>query len=203
MQRSLVIVHAARLPAALQIPHPQGAVARCRYGPQPVGEHGQILNPALIAFAPNPMLVRIDAQFALAGWKLPDVHPAGRRADHELAGVAGRDERHRVDLLAVGERLPRFLQLEVPEMDPAVPAGRDNVIATLAADSALAGYHLLHSVRGDLLTKMGRFTEAREEVQRAITMSQNLREQELLTERLKQIEKASSLRRGGVFSKSV
>jgi RNA polymerase sigma-70 factor, ECF subfamily len=72
-------------------------------------------------------------------------------------------------------------------------AGLDalDAMATLAADSALAGYHLLHSVRGDLLTKIGRFTEAREEIQRAITMTQNLREQELLTERLKQIEKAS------------
>jgi RNA polymerase sigma factor (sigma-70 family) len=58
-------------------------------------------------------------------------------------------------------------------------------------DSALAGYHLLPSVRGDLLMKMGRFTEAREEIQRAITLTQNLREQELLTERLKQIEKAA------------
>jgi RNA polymerase sigma-70 factor, ECF subfamily len=59
------------------------------------------------------------------------------------------------------------------------------------ADPALANYHLLPSVRGDLLTKMGRFTEAREEIQRAIAMTQNLREQELLTERLKQIEKAA------------
>ncbi|HTA86192.1 MAG TPA: RNA polymerase sigma factor [Silvibacterium sp.] len=61
----------------------------------------------------------------------------------------------------------------------------------LGTDSGLAGYHLLPCVRGDLLMKMGRFTEAREEVQRAITMTQNLREQELLTERLKQIEKAA------------
>jgi RNA polymerase sigma-70 factor, ECF subfamily len=60
-----------------------------------------------------------------------------------------------------------------------------------STDSALAGYHLLPSVRGDLLMKLGRFTEAREEIQRAITMTQNLREQELLTERLKQIEKAA------------
>jgi len=72
-------------------------------------------------------------------------------------------------------------------------AGLDAVdaIATLGADSVLAGYHLLHSVRGDLLTKMGRFSEAREEIHRAITMTQNLREQELLTERLEQIEKAT------------
>jgi RNA polymerase sigma factor (sigma-70 family) len=72
-------------------------------------------------------------------------------------------------------------------------AGLDAVdaISTFGADSARAGYHLLHSVRGDLLTKMGRFTEAREEIHRAITLTQNLREQELLTARLKQIEKAS------------
>jgi predicted RNA polymerase sigma factor len=68
-------------------------------------------------------------------------------------------------------------------------AGLDalDAIATPAGDSALAGYHLFHSVRGDLLMKMGRFAEAREEIERAIVMTQNLREQELLRERLKQI----------------
>ena len=64
-------------------------------------------------------------------------------------------------------------------------------IATPAADSALAGYHLLHSVRGDLLMKLGRFPEARKEIERAIALTQNLREQELLTEKLKQIEKTA------------
>ena len=54
----------------------------------------------------------------------------------------------------------------------------------------MAGYHLLPSVRGDLLMKMGRFTEAREEIQRAIAMTQNVREQQLLIERLRKIEKA-------------
>jgi predicted RNA polymerase sigma factor len=38
--------------------------------------------------------------------------------------------------------------------------------------------------------KMGHFSEAREEIQRAIAMTKNLREQELLTEKLKQIEQA-------------
>ncbi len=71
------------------------------------------------------------------------------------------------------------------------PAAGLNALDAIAGDSALTGYHLLHSVRGDLLMKMGNFTEAREEIQRAIAMTQNLREQELLTERLKQIEKAT------------
>jgi RNA polymerase sigma factor (sigma-70 family) len=72
-------------------------------------------------------------------------------------------------------------------------AGLDalDAIATPAADSSLAGYHLLHSVRGDLLMKMGNFPEAREEIQRAIALTQNLREQELLTEKLKQMDKAA------------
>ena len=39
--------------------------------------------------------------------------------------------------------------------------------------------------------KMGRFTEAREEIQRAIAMTKNLREQELLENRLTQLEKAA------------
>jgi RNA polymerase sigma factor (sigma-70 family) len=72
-------------------------------------------------------------------------------------------------------------------------AGLDalDAAAQLAGDSALAGYHLLPSVRGDLLMKMGRFTEALEEIQRAIAMTKNLREQDLLADRLKQIEKAA------------
>jgi predicted RNA polymerase sigma factor len=73
-------------------------------------------------------------------------------------------------------------------------AGLDvlDAIAPLAGDSALAGYHLFPSVRGDLLMKMGRLSEAREEIQRAIAMTKNLREQELLANKLKQIEKAAS-----------
>ena len=55
----------------------------------------------------------------------------------------------------------------------------------------MSGYHLLHSVRGDLLIKLGRFSEAREEIERAIAMTHNLREQELLRGMLKQMDKAA------------
>jgi predicted RNA polymerase sigma factor len=60
--------------------------------------------------------------------------------------------------------------------------------ATRAGDSALAGYHLFPSVRGDLLMKLGRLSEAREEIQRAIAMTKNRREQELLANKLKQLD---------------
>ena len=74
---------------------------------------------------------------------------------------------------------------------PAAGLAAVDAISTPTADSALARYHLLHSVRGDLLMKMGNFPAAREEIQRAIALTQNLREKELLTERLKQMEKAA------------
>ncbi len=72
-------------------------------------------------------------------------------------------------------------------------AGLDalDAAARLAGDSALAGNHFFPSVRGDLLMKMGRFAEARKEIQRAMAMTKNLREQELLAEKLNQIEKAA------------
>ncbi|QEE29092.1 RNA polymerase sigma factor [Terriglobus albidus] len=64
------------------------------------------------------------------------------------------------------------------------PAAGLAELDTLSAEPALAGYHLLPSIRGDLLLKLGRFTEAREEIQRAIDMTQNSREKELLMDRL-------------------
>jgi predicted RNA polymerase sigma factor len=70
---------------------------------------------------------------------------------------------------------------------PAAGLAALDALATPATGSALAGYHLLHSVRGDLLMKIGNFPEARNEIQRAIAMTKNLREQELLTEKLKQM----------------
>lgn len=74
---------------------------------------------------------------------------------------------------------------------PAAGLAALEAAARLAGDATLAGYHLFPSVRGDLLLKLGRFTEARAEIQRAITLTKNLREQELLTERLQKIEQAS------------
>jgi RNA polymerase sigma-70 factor (ECF subfamily) len=70
------------------------------------------------------------------------------------------------------------------------PAAGLDAVDRLTTDPALADYHLLPSVRGDFLTKIGRFTEARHELQRAIAMTQNVREQQLLIERLRKIEKA-------------
>ena len=64
------------------------------------------------------------------------------------------------------------------------PAAGLAALDALAAEPALASYHLLPSVRGDLLLKLGRFAEAREEIQRAIAMTENRREQDFLSGKL-------------------
>jgi predicted RNA polymerase sigma factor len=47
----------------------------------------------------------------------------------------------------------------------------------------MKGYHLLPSVRGDLLAKLGRLDEAHDELERAASLTQNGRERALLLER--------------------
>jgi RNA polymerase sigma factor (sigma-70 family) len=56
-------------------------------------------------------------------------------------------------------------------------------VDTLRSDPALKGYHHLPSVRGDLLAKLGRVDEAREEFERAAGLTRNARERDLLLER--------------------
>jgi predicted RNA polymerase sigma factor len=54
----------------------------------------------------------------------------------------------------------------------------------LAGERALAGYHLLPSVRADLLARLGRIDEARAELERAIALTANEHERMLLLERV-------------------
>ncbi|WP_414506289.1 YciI family protein [Streptomyces sp. NEAU-L66] len=84
-----------------------------------------------------------------------------------------------------GERLSSVL-----ELNRAVAVGMAfgaeqglAVVDGLAAEPALAGYHLLPSVRGDLLARLGRAAEAREEFLRAAALTRNTREQALQEER--------------------
>jgi RNA polymerase sigma factor (sigma-70 family) len=61
-------------------------------------------------------------------------------------------------------------------------AGLD-IVDTLADEPALQSYHLLPSVRGDLLGKLGRGAESRAEFERAAALTRNVRERELLLQR--------------------
>ncbi len=57
------------------------------------------------------------------------------------------------------------------------------LVDALAAEPALRGYHLLTSVRGDILVRLGRLAEAREEFERAADLCDNQRERGLLLSR--------------------
>ena len=63
------------------------------------------------------------------------------------------------------------------------PAAGLEIIDALRSEASLEGYHLLPSVRGDLLAKLGRWDEARAEFSRAASLTRNARERELLLER--------------------
>jgi len=66
------------------------------------------------------------------------------------------------------------------------------LVDALNAEPSLKGYHLLPSVRGDLLAKLGRYDEARAECERAAQMTRNAREQELLLERAREFAARST-----------
>jgi predicted RNA polymerase sigma factor len=93
-------------------------------------------------------------------------------------------------IAALYEVLVRLQPAPVVELNRAVavgmafgPAAALEIVDVLAADAALANYHWLPSVRGDLLAKLGRKDEARAEFERAAAMTRNARERELLLER--------------------
>ena len=63
-------------------------------------------------------------------------------------------------------------------------AGLD-IVDQLTNEPSLKNYHLLPSVRGDLLTKLNRLAEARTEFERAASLTRNARERDLLLKRAK------------------
>jgi RNA polymerase sigma-70 factor, ECF subfamily len=86
--------------------------------------------------------------------------------------------------------LARLVPSPVVELNRAVavamasgPAAGLELVDALAAEPSLRSYHLLPSVRGDLLAKLGRFDEARAECERAASLTRNARERELLLAR--------------------
>src|SRR5579859_1129688 len=66
------------------------------------------------------------------------------------------------------------------------------LVDALAGEPSLSSYHLLPTVRGDLLNKLGRQAEAREEFERAATLTRNARERELLLDRARSLSQGTS-----------
>jgi RNA polymerase sigma factor (sigma-70 family) len=95
-----------------------------------------------------------------------------------------------VRIAALYDALAQLAPSPVVELNRAVavamafgPAAGLELVDAVAGEPSLRGYHLLPSVRGDLLTKLERFDEARAEFERAASLTQNVRERGLLLER--------------------
>jgi RNA polymerase sigma-70 factor (ECF subfamily) len=72
------------------------------------------------------------------------------------------------------------------------PAAGLEIVDALMGDRSLENYHLLPSVRGDLLKKLGRFEEARAEFERAARLTRNAKERELLLARARSCAASSA-----------
>ncbi|HVM43762.1 MAG TPA: RNA polymerase sigma factor [Gemmatimonadales bacterium] len=93
-------------------------------------------------------------------------------------------------ITALYDALAQLTPSPVVELNRAVayamafgPAAGLEIVDPLVAEAALQSYHLLPSVRGDLLMKLGRRDEARAEFERAAALTRNARERGLLLER--------------------
>jgi RNA polymerase sigma factor (sigma-70 family) len=124
----------------------------------------------------------------LGGARGPYALQAAIAACHARAATPGDTDWDRIAAL-YGE-LGRLMPSPVVELNRAVavgmargPAAALELVDALTAEPSLRGYHLLPSVRGDLLFKLGRLDEARAEFERAATMTRNEREIALLRRR--------------------
>jgi RNA polymerase sigma factor (sigma-70 family) len=70
------------------------------------------------------------------------------------------------------------------------PAAGLQLVDALVSEPSLKSYHLLPSVRGDLLSKLGRHDEARAEFKRAASLTRNARERNLLLERAGEVRRS-------------
>src|SRR6059036_3088214 len=130
-------------------------------------------------------LAALERAEKLGGALGPYALQAAIAACHARARTAAETDWTRI--VALYDALAQLVPSPVVELNRAValgmafgPAAGLEVVDTLTSDPALASYHLLPSVRGDLLGKLGRFGEARAEFERAAALTQNVRERELL-----------------------
>ena len=104
-------------------------------------------------------------------------------------------------IAALYDALAQLAPSPVVELNRAVavamafgPAAGLELVDALRSEPSLENYHLLPSVRGDLLAKLGRFDEARPEFERAAALTANARVRELLLERAAECAHAGAAR---------
>ena len=133
-------------------------------------------------------LAALERAERLGGKQGPYALQAAIAACHARARTPEETDWARIEAL-YGE-LARVAPSPVVELNRAVavamafgPAAGLEIIDTLISEPSLKTYHLLPSVRGDFLKKLGRLEEARAEFERAAALTRNAREQALLLDR--------------------
>jgi predicted RNA polymerase sigma factor len=124
----------------------------------------------------------------LGGMLGPYAVQAAIAACHARARTAAETDWERI--AALYDALAQLTPSPIVELNRAVavamafgPAAGLEIVDSLMSEPSLKSYHLLPSVRGDFLFKMGRKAEAQEEFRSAASLTQNARERELLLER--------------------
>lgn len=130
-------------------------------------------------------LAALDRAERIGGMRGPYTLQAAIAACHTRALAPAATDWARI--VALYEALAEVAPSPVVELNRAVavamafgPAAGLELVDGLAAEPSLRSYHLLPSVRGDLLKKLGRYGEARAEFERAAALTHNGRERELL-----------------------
>jgi RNA polymerase sigma-70 factor (ECF subfamily) len=141
----------------------------------------------------NQVLVRrglaaLERAEALRGARGPYALQAAIAACHARARVPEETDWPRIAALYAA--LAQLMPSPVVELNRAVALGMAfgpqvglELVDALTAEPSLQSYHLLPSVRADLLAKLGRFDEARVELERAASLTRNARERDLLLRR--------------------
>ncbi|MBI5035507.1 MAG: RNA polymerase sigma factor [Chloroflexi bacterium] len=133
-------------------------------------------------------LAALERAEKLGGAFGPYVFQAAIAACHARARAPEETDWERI--VALYDGLVQLMPSPIVELNRAVavamaigPEARLEMVDDLIAEPSLKNYHLLPSVRGDLLFKLNRFGEARDEFERAASLTQNTRERELLLHR--------------------
>jgi RNA polymerase sigma-70 factor, ECF subfamily len=171
----------------------QASRAKARTGP--AGEPILLFDQRRAAW--DQLLIRrglaaLDRAETLGGTLGPYTLQAAIAACHARARTAEETDWPRI--AALYGLLAAAMPTPVVELNRAVaigmafgPAAGLEIVDTLTSSPALATYHFLPSVRGDLLERLGRQDEARAEFERAASLARNVRERQLLLERAKRI----------------
>ena len=133
-------------------------------------------------------LAALERAATLGGALGPFALQAAIAACHARARTADETDWRRIASLY--QALAQVTPSPIVELNRAVavamadgPAAGLALVDALTSEPTLAKYHLLPSVRGDFLRKLGRFEEARVELERAASLTKNARERELLLDR--------------------